>query len=154
MDKYERLCKCIKKHDPELSYERVNEEIDKMVSRCSEPTRVLESLICHCEANMGVESFPTNITIAFGLLTAGASTIASEKVDGFVIGVGMVLLIGSLAVIGIAQLIEGRDYKRKFILKCLQRRYESFQYEENQCRKKGDNTSEEHMYIVNVQKRP
>lgn len=150
MDNYKRLCKCIKSHDLELSYERVNEEIDKMVSRCSEPTRVLESLICHCEANVGAESFPTNTTIAFGLLTAGASTIVSEKVDGFVIGVGMVLLIGSLAVIGIAQLIKGRDYKRKFILKCLQCRYESFQYEENPCKKKDDNTSEEHMCTVNV----
>lgn len=153
MDEYKRLLGCVKGRDPDLSYGRVNDEIDKIIARYSDPRRILETLICHCEAaNQNTEKCA--IASIIYAVFVGAVALFPNPENNIERMVCFCVLVALASAITIIFFLGGGEYKNAFVLKCLQCRYESFQYEENQCKKKGVNTSEEHMYIVNVQKRP
>lgn len=149
MDEYKRLLGCVKGRDPDLSYGRVNDEIDKIIARYSDPRRILETLICHCEAKSQNAEKLAMTSIAYAVFLAAFQLIGEDENIKLIFFILLVILGYAICLI---VFINPNEYKKAFVLKCLQLRYEKIQHGESRC-KELDGASEEHMYIVSVHKR-
>lgn len=146
-----RLENLVEAKNPEMSFDKVCDEIDEILWENKRQSRMLKGLICHYEAQKSKEEGGNYIlSIMYAVLVGIATIIASFNIESAIMMV-MYLFIVVLLLSILGAVERKRRYKPQFVLNCLKYKYEEL-YSKSQIL--SDNQSKEHKeYIVTVKER-
>ncbi len=137
--------------NPEMSFNKVCDEIDEILSQYKQQSRMLRGLICHYEAQKSKEEGGNYIlSIMYAVLVGIATIIASFNIESAIMMVlYLFIVVLLLSVLGVVE--RKRRYKPQFVLSCLKCKYEEL-YSKSQILS-GDHSEEYKEYIVAVKER-
>lgn len=153
MDNYRKLKLKVNK-DIENSYCEVNKEIDKIIQQYSSPKAELEELICGFEARCEFSNENSIYAIIYALIIGAVSILSNidivEQNTILQIFCACILIVPCIFFISIIFVEKKLVYRDRFILKCLQFKYEELCKTENKMEEIiQDNSCR---YIVGVKK--
>lgn len=152
--KYDRRLEClVDVKDSEMSFKKVCDEIDKILSeyKRQSQSRMLRGIICHYEAKMSREEGVSHIlSILYAILVGIATIIAGFDADFAAIMV-LYLFLVVILLEGSCVVERKRRYKLQFVLSCLKCKYEELS---SKSQISNDDQSEEcREYIVAVKEK-
>lgn len=157
---YSILMKNLKANDEQELLRIINERIDKIILKESEPKKyVLQALICEFEKGNNDSLYICIITIAYAILTMLFPFVgdgASTGVKTFLIGVALVCIIALLVVARVARRM---SIDRTFILTALKFKYKEVEHQNDEYgeieteKNQMDINKDEVVYIVKVEKK-
>lgn len=150
--KYDRRLEClVDVKDSEMSFKKVCDEIDKILSEYKRQSRMLRGIICHYEAKMSREEGVSHIlSILYAILVGIATIIAGINAESAEIMV-LYLFLVVILLEGSCVVERKRRYKLQFVLSCLKCKYEELS---SKSQISNDDQSEEcREYIVAVKEK-
>ena len=150
--KYDRRLEClVDVKDSEMSFKKVCDEIDKILSEYKSQSRMLRGIICHYEAKMSREEGVSHIlSILYAILVGIATIIAGINAESAEIMV-LYLFLVVILLEGSCVVERKRRYKLQFVLSCLKCKYEELS---SKSQISNDDQSEEcREYIVAVKEK-
>lgn len=150
--KYDRRLEClVDVKDSEMSFKKVCDEIDKILSEYKRQSRMLRGIICHYEAKMSREEGVSHIlSILYAILVGIATIIAGINAESAAIMV-LYLFLVVILLEGSCVVERKRRYKLQFVLSCLKCKYEELS---SKSQISNDDQSEEcREYIVAVKEK-
>ena len=150
--KYDRRLEClVDVKDSEMSFKKVCDEIDQILSEYNRQSRMLRGIICHYEAKMSREEGVSHIlSILYAILVGIATIIAGFDADFAAIMV-LYLFLVVILLEGSRVVERKRRYKLQFVLSCLKCKYEELS---SKSQISNDDQSEEcREYIVAVKEK-
>lgn len=146
-----RLENLVDVKDHEVSFDKITNEIDEILSRQKVATDILKELICHYEAKKNVEDGVSYMTSILYAVLIGLATIMANLDEEIAKEMVLYLLLVICLLLLVVKIEKDRRYRIQFVLNYLKLKYEELSSKSQISN--GDQSKECREYIVVVKEK-